>query len=51
MKKIYQKPYVLQVFVNVENTILAGSPGVQDTGYNPGSESLSRGDEDLFADE
>jgi hypothetical protein len=51
MKKIYQKPYVLQVLVNVENTILAGSPGLQSTGYNSSSESLSREGDSLWDDE
>lgn len=51
MKKIYQKPYVLQVLVNVENTILAGSPGLSETQSDPSQPGLSRDDEDLFADE
>lgn len=51
MKKIYQKPYVLQVLVNVENTILAGSPGAKSEGYNSSSESLSREGDSLWDDE
>ena len=51
MKKIYQKPYVLQVLVNVENTILAGSPGVSSDPSDPSTPGLSRDTEDLFADE
>lgn len=51
MKKIYQKPYVLQVLVKVENTILAGSPGAKNSGYNSESESLSREETSLWDDE
>ena len=51
MKKTYQKPYVLQVLVKVENTILAGSPGLQSTGYKSESESLSREETSLWDDE
>ena len=51
MKKTYQKPYVLQVLVKVENTILAGSPGAKSEGYNPSSESLSREETSLWDDE
>ena len=51
MKKIYQKPYVLQVVINIENTILAGSPGAKSEGYNSSSESLSREGDSLWDDE
>ena len=51
MKKTYQKPYVQLVVVNIENTILAGSPGLQSTGYNSSSESLSREGDSLWDDE
>jgi hypothetical protein len=48
MKKTYQKPYVQLVVVNIENTILAGSPGAVSEGYNPSSESLSYEENSLW---
>lgn len=51
MKKTYQKPYVQLVVVNIENTILAGSPGAKSDGYNPSSESLSYEENSLWDEE
>ena len=51
MKKTYQKPYVQLVVVDIENTILAGSPGLQSTGYDPSSESLSYEENSLWNEE
>ena len=51
MKKTYQKPYVQLVVVNIENTILAGSPGAKSEGYNPSSESLSYEENSLWNEE
>lgn len=51
MKKTYQKPYVQLVVINIENTILAGSPGAKSEGYNSESESLSREGDSLWDDE
>lgn len=48
MKKTYQKPYVQLVVINIENTILAGSPGAVSEGYNPSSESLSYEENSLW---
>lgn len=48
MKKTYQKPYVQLVVVNIENTILAGSPGAKSEGYEPSSESLSYEENSLW---
>lgn len=51
MKKTYQKPYVQLVVVDIENTILAGSPGAKNTGYNSSSESLSYEENSLWDEE
>ena len=51
MKKTYQKPYVQLVVVNIENTILAGSPGAKSEGYNSESESLSYEENSLWDEE
>jgi hypothetical protein len=51
MKKEYFKPEVLTVVADVAETILAGSPGLSETSADPSQPSLSREDDDLFAND
>jgi hypothetical protein len=41
MKKIYKSPHAQVVRINTSCPILAGSPVLKDSGYNPSGESLA----------
>lgn len=50
MKKVYMKPELLLVLADVDENILAGSPAMVNDPADPELPTLSRDDEDLFAD-